>query len=89
MAKVKDVLDGDTFITNSGEIIRLANVDAPETGRPYSRQATDHLKKLIEDKKVRIKEVATDNHGRTVADVSVAGKNVNRSMKSFLSRRRK
>ncbi len=58
MAKVKNIIDGDTFMTNSGERIRLAEVDAPERGAPYSAQATEHLADLIEDKNVQIKKVA-------------------------------
>lgn len=41
------VIDGDTFITNNKETIRLIGIDAPEIGRPYSRIATNELKGLI------------------------------------------
>ena len=33
---VKEVQDGDTFITNKGQKVRIANVDTPEKGRPGS-----------------------------------------------------
>ena len=89
MAKVKKIIDGDTFMTNSGERIRLAEVDAPERGAPYSAQATEHLADLIEDKNVQVKKVAKDQYGRTIANVTVGGLDVNRGMKSFLTRRKK
>ena len=31
--KVQRVIDGDTFVTEEGETVRLANVDAPEKGK--------------------------------------------------------
>jgi len=31
-AKVKTVPDGDTFVTEDGKKVRLANVNAPEKG---------------------------------------------------------
>ena len=32
-AKVQKVIDGDTFTTDKGKKVRLANVNAPEKGR--------------------------------------------------------
>ena len=44
---------------------------------------------LIEDKNVQVKKVAKDQYGRTIANVTVGGLDVNRGMKSFLTRRKK
>lgn len=89
MAKVDkgNVYDGDSFKTNSGKHVRLANVNAPETGKPGSVKAADKLESLIGDKNVAIKQVAIDDYGRTVAEVSVDGKSVNNKMNNFLKKK--
>lgn len=72
---VKHVIDGDTIILDDGEHVRLVGIQAPEIahehsgGQPYGPQATETLKKLIGQGKVRI-EPATeprDRHGRMLA----------------------
>ncbi|MDE0427616.1 hypothetical protein F4Y59_04130 [Candidatus Poribacteria bacterium] len=65
---VTSVIDGDTF-TASTQIIRLANINAPESGTPQGRSATVYLKLLIGKKRVRIKPVAIDLYGRAVSHV--------------------
>ncbi len=50
MAKVTEVLDGDTFETEFGKRVRLANVNAPEVGKPGADEVTAKLRKLIEGK---------------------------------------
>jgi len=80
MAKVKKVLDGDTFQLESGEYIRLAGVKAPEREQKEFDRAKEALKSLIEDKNVAIERVGT-SYGRTVAEVKIKGKSVNLSMK--------
>lgn len=86
MAKVVRVIDGDTFETNSGQRIRLADVNAPEVGKPGSRKATDKLDDLIGDKNVAIKPVG-DSYDRVVAEVKVGGKSVNNAMNRFLKKK--
>ncbi len=85
MAKRKEtvtrVVDGDTFRTASRKhSVRLANVDAPEKGAKGGASATKQLKSLIQGKKVEVKTVARDTYGRTVADVKVGNKSVNKAM---------
>ena len=47
--KVTRIIDGDTFETASRKKpVRLANVDAPEKGKPSSTTATNALRKIIE-----------------------------------------
>ena len=84
MAKVAKVLDGDTFETASGKRVRLANVNAPEVGKPGADKATAKLNGLIDEKNVRINPVGT-SYGRVVADVTVDGKSVNDAMNKFLN----
>jgi endonuclease YncB( thermonuclease family) len=84
---VTRVIDGDTFKTSSRKhSVRLANVNAPEKGKPGSAKATQDLRNLIQGKKVQIDTVARDPYGRAVAKVKVVGKSVNRSMSRKLKK---
>lgn len=80
--KVVRVIDGDTFMTASRKNpVRLANVDAPEKGKRGSEKATDTLKKMISGKEVTIDTKARDRYGRSVANVKVGRKSVNKAMR--------
>jgi len=46
------VIDGDTFKVASGQSVRLVGIDATELGQPYSEEAKNYLKDLIEGKEV-------------------------------------
>ena len=83
MARVKRVIDGDTFETNSGQRVRLAGVDAPEKGKRGSVKATEKLKSLIVKKDIIVDPIGI-SYGRIVADVKVDGKSVNKSMQRHL-----
>ena len=79
---VTKVIDGDTFETSSRKRpVRLANVNAPEKGKPGAAKATAELKKLIQGEEVSIETVARDKYGRAVAKVKVGRKSVNKAMK--------
>lgn len=83
--KVTKVIDGDTFETSSRKNpVRLANVDAPEKGEPGAAKATGALRKMIQGEEVSIDTVARDSYGRSVANVKVGGKSVNKAMKGKL-----
>jgi endonuclease YncB( thermonuclease family) len=83
--KVTKVIDGDTFETASRKNpVRLANVDAPEKGQPGAGKATEALRKLIQGKEVIIDTVARDRYGRSVANVKVGRKSVNKAMQMKL-----
>jgi endonuclease YncB( thermonuclease family) len=72
---VKKVIDGDTVILDSGEHVRLVGIQAPEiarddsSGQPYGPEATETLKKLIGNQKIRLEmaEEPRDRHGRILA----------------------
>ena len=85
MAKVTEVLDGDTFETEFGKRVRLANVNAPEAGKHGADEATAKLRELVEGKNARVNPVGT-SYGRIVADVTVDGKSVNDAMNTFINR---
>lgn len=79
--KVTKVIDGDTFETASRKNpVRLANVDAPEKGQPGATKATQALRNLIQGEVVTIDTVARDQYRRSVANVKVGGKSVNKAM---------
>ena len=76
---VVQVYDGDTYrIFHQGkfQIIRLANVDAPELSQYYGRLVKTEVSKLILTKIVRIQVYGKDRYGRTVAKITVAGKSL-------------
>jgi len=79
--KAQKVIDGDSFVTDKGKAIRLANVDAPEKGKRGAPQARKDLTALISRKQVDVDVVAHDPYGRAVANVKVGRKSVNKAMR--------
>jgi endonuclease YncB( thermonuclease family) len=82
---VETVLDGGTFRLNTGETVKLAEVDAPEVGSPGYAQAFEKLKQLIERKVIIYDQRTVDSYGRLVADVWVNSIYVNDRMYRFVS----
>lgn len=78
--RVKKIVDGDTFQTERGRWIRLANVNAPEKGERGFAKAKQELQKLIKDKVVTYEPVGT-SYDRTVAKVKANSKSVNKAMR--------
>ena len=86
--KVTRVIDGDTFMTASRKNpIRLAGYDAPEKGTRGASKATGKLAREIKGKEVAITTKARDCYGRSVANVKVGTKSVNKMMKDFVSKK--
>jgi micrococcal nuclease len=82
-AKVIRVTDGDTIVVRArGETIkiRLAQIDAPESGQPWGSRSRQELAGLVEGKTITIKTTGQDRYGRTVAQIAVDGVDVNRDM---------
>lgn len=72
-AKVLYVEDGDTVLVrrDGAEVwIRLADIDAPESGQPYGNEARQHLRKLLGEY-VRVDPTGEQSYGRTVAHLGV------------------
>ena len=65
------VIDGDTFETSDGEIIRLLCVDTPEQNKEGYTQARDFLLSSLINGEVLIERQGTDQYNRTLAWVSV------------------
>ena len=87
--KVKRVRDGDSFSTGSRKKdVRLAGVDAPEKGQPGHERAKKKLERLVAGEDVRIKTVARDKYGRSVANVYKGRESVNKKMRESLRRKK-
>ena len=82
--KVIGIADGDTFTlltTDKQQVkIRLAEIDAPESGQPYGNESKQALSDLIFGKDVRVVEQTTDRYGRTVGRPYVGGLDVSAEM---------
>ena len=60
--------------------VRLAEIDAPESGQPFGRRAKDHLSTLCFEAQATIRQTARDRYGRMVARVECRGKDANMEM---------
>ena len=70
--RVVAVQDGDSLLVEvDGERlrVRLAGIDAPERGQPWSRRSKEALKARVDDREVRINAVTIDVYGRTIGEV--------------------
>ena len=82
--KVIKVIDGDSFQTDKRKNpIRLAGVDTPEKRQPGYSEAKTVLEDLIKNKEVTIDTKARDKYGRSVANVKIGRKSVNKEMKKY------
>ncbi len=82
---IESCYDGDTCTTREGEKIRLACIDTAELRGPKAQPnkgqaARDYLNNLIAGKEVFIKRITKDRYGRTVAELSINGKNIQKTM---------
>lgn len=88
------IVDGDTVLL-SGERIRIANVDAPEvrlaqceSEARLGRLATDRLRGLLIEGPAVVRREGEDRFGRTLARISVNGRDVgDRLVNEGLARR--
>ena len=73
---VVQVVDGDTYkILNRGnlQVIRLANVDAPELDQYYGKVVKAAVSNLLLGCEITIDSAGMDWYGRTIAGVTVDG----------------
>jgi micrococcal nuclease len=60
LVRVKQVVDGDTIILESGERVRLLGVNAPEVNHPnkpvevFGKEAAEFTQRMVEGKLVRL-----------------------------------
>jgi micrococcal nuclease len=78
--KVIKVKDGDTVVIldslNVQHTIRVADIDCPERGQPFSSKAKEFVSNEIFGKQVTIKKKNTDRYGRIVGFVLYESKNL-------------
>lgn len=73
--KVVKIADGDTItvVNTQGTKLKLrfCGIDAPEKSQPLGKNATEYLKKLIQEagSEVMVSEIEKDRYGRTVAEI--------------------
>ncbi|MGQ0657921.1 MAG: thermonuclease family protein [Chromatiales bacterium] len=80
---VVTVLDGDSLVlllARQEVEVRLAEIDAPEQGQPYSDEAAQALRDLVLGKQVRFVVQTTDDYGRLVARVYTDASDVNATL---------
>lgn len=72
-AKVVGVKDGDTIVVLlEGKVqktLRLAEIDCPENGQPFGKNAKEFTSSQVFGKEIDFWETDTDRYGRTVAKV--------------------
>src|SRR6516162_6676857 len=87
MAQGVTVIDGDT-IRLDGTTFRLWGIDAPEArqdcrdGWPAGREATAHLRRMIDGQGVSCEPRTIDRYGRTVALCRENGRDIGADMVS-------
>lgn len=76
---VARVIDGDTFLLQGGEKVRLLGINAPEEGQPYFEEATARLRELVEGRQIKLERdvVDQDRYGRLLRYVFLEGRNIN------------
>lgn len=57
--------------------LRLAEVDAPERGQPYSQVSKKNLDALCRNRAIEVQQTGTDRYARVVAHVYCDGVHVN------------
>lgn len=81
--RVTHVADGDTvtLAVGSRDIrVRLNAIDAPELAQTYGTRAKAALERLCDGKTATLKIEKTDRVGRSVGELTCAGRNVNEFM---------
>jgi len=83
-AKVKRVIDGDTFVIETGERVRMLGINAPEMKTPFGQPAKDHLLALIDGQVVDLQpdhiSADKDVYGRLLRYVILNGVDIDKKM---------
>ena len=81
--KVVDVLQGDTLVVlqnGKRQILRLANIDCPENGQPWSEAAKNFTYHMVYGKTVKIWPAGSDAEGNETVFVFYKDKNLNKEL---------
>ena len=74
---VERVIDGDTFVLDGGERIRLLRIDTPERKEKGFQEAKDYMIARVEGLTITIVRKGKGYYRRTLAEVYVNGVNIN------------
>lgn len=80
VGRVVGIADGDTLtilVRHQQVKIRLADIDAPESGQPYGSQSKQSLSSVCFGKPAVVNTAGTDRYGRTIGRVSCSGVDAN------------
>jgi micrococcal nuclease len=83
VAQVVTVGDGDSVVVlMAGERVRLrlAEIDAPERGQPWSARAREALRDRVLDQRVRVDVIDVDRYGRSIAHIWLGSRHINREL---------
>ena len=79
--EVKEVVDGDTFVTKENQYVRFDKIDAPEIENCMGKEAKEELTRLIVGKKVFIKvRYIEPERARLIASVYSTNGNIEERM---------
>jgi len=77
-AKVIAIKDGDTIVVllegNIQKTLRLAEVDCPESGQPFGKNAKQYTSDQVFGKQITFTPTEEDRYGRTIAKIYYDGK---------------
>lgn len=71
------VIDGDTFVLNNGDTVRLLGIDAPEKGDALYDRSAYELQRRINGRRLVLEGDSEDKYGRKLRDVFAEGTHVN------------
>jgi len=77
---VRYVIDGDTFVLNNGDTIRLLGIDTPERGDANYDRTAYALQEKISGRNITLEGNTSDKYGRLLRNVYVDGRLVNLEM---------
>ena len=83
-AKVIKVKDGDTVVVllegNIQKTLRLAEVDCPESGQPFGKNAKQFTSDKVFGKEITFEETSKDRYGRSIAKIYYSNKYLSREI---------
>lgn len=74
---VTRVSDGDTIVLNDDQVIRLANLNAPEYNVCGGQESKSFLENLVLGKKVSLRGLGYDEYNRTLGVIYLNGQSLN------------
>ncbi len=80
--RVTEVIDGDTFVLDDSQTVRLIGINTPETGEPGADIARDALGRMVLGRNVTLESDLRDkdDYGRLLRYVFIGDRSVNAEM---------